>query len=258
METIAIIIVLLCSAAFVFGAVNVIYPLKALRIHKRLVGVFIILGSLAGCVGGGIMGAASQPGGFQAAIDKAEADRVATEKAAADQADRTAPQRATVAAVPAPPRRPTGLTQGELETMWTSVKNAMAPCDSRVSRAGEILGGGDMYAAYAAVQQAKEVCSRGNSDVMAVDVPRSARGEVHDALMQARERCSTSVFVKYQAMGKIERVVDGDARPSAVAAAQTSMEEAQTFTLGCAVGFMSAAQKAGLVLPEVAQAASTH
>lgn len=53
MQAIGSLIILASFAAFILGVVNVIRPQAWMKVQKRLVGLFIILGSMAGCVAGG-------------------------------------------------------------------------------------------------------------------------------------------------------------------------------------------------------------
>lgn len=55
MEAISGLIILASFAAFILGVVNVIRPQAWMKVRKRLVGAFMVLGSLGGCVAGGMM-----------------------------------------------------------------------------------------------------------------------------------------------------------------------------------------------------------
>lgn len=239
MQGLATAIVIISFFVGVFGLVNIVYPIKALRIRKRLIGVLILLGAVAACMGGGVLGVSTQPGGWE----KAHADGEAQRKA--DGA------RAAAAAAAEPPARPVGMTEAEFLGVWSEAKRLMDPCDTRVGRAGDAMRTGDLYAAYDVVTQAQAVCEAASRDISAIPIPRSAKGDARKALIEARDRCSTAMFAKRQAMGKVARVVDGDARPSAVAEARRENELASTMTLGCVAAFAQAAEKAGYTLPEL-------
>lgn len=55
MEAIAGFIIFASLAAFILGVVNVIRPQAWMKVRKRLVGAFMVLGSMGGCVAGGMM-----------------------------------------------------------------------------------------------------------------------------------------------------------------------------------------------------------
>lgn len=55
MEAIAGFIIFASLAAFILGVVNVIRPQAWMKVRKRLVGAFMVLGSMGGCVAGGLM-----------------------------------------------------------------------------------------------------------------------------------------------------------------------------------------------------------
>ncbi|WP_313044884.1 Ltp family lipoprotein [Brevundimonas sp.] len=61
MEAIAGFILFASLAAFVLGVVNVIRPQSWMKVRKRLVGAFMVLGSMGGCVAGGMMLPPSAP-----------------------------------------------------------------------------------------------------------------------------------------------------------------------------------------------------
>ena len=52
MKSLGAIIVLASFAAFILGVINIIAPQAWMRARKRLVGAFIVLGSMGGCVAG--------------------------------------------------------------------------------------------------------------------------------------------------------------------------------------------------------------
>lgn len=236
MEAVAVVITLASFAAFVFGVVNVIYPLKALRIRKRLVGLFIILGSMVGCVGGASLGVAASPGGWTAAIEKSEAERKAAEP------NRPA-QPVTAAAL-----KPEALTQMEFSILWGSAGTVMERCNVPVRAVAEAVGTGDQYAAYPLVGRAEAGCADAASRLRRLDLPKSAKGEVRAALQKAREDCARAADIKGQAMTQLGVVINGDMRPSAVTDAKAANERGQLANLVCMGAFSTAAEKAGLEL----------
>lgn len=61
MEAFAGFILLASLAAFVLGVVNLIRPQAWMKVRKRLVGAFMVLGSMGGCVAGSMMLPPSAP-----------------------------------------------------------------------------------------------------------------------------------------------------------------------------------------------------
>lgn len=61
MEAIAGIVIFASLAAFVLGVVNVIRPQAWMKVRKRLVGAFMVMGSMGGCVAGSLMLPPSAP-----------------------------------------------------------------------------------------------------------------------------------------------------------------------------------------------------
>lgn len=240
METVAILIVLASLGAGLFGLINLVKPLGLLRIRRRRYAAAVVAGAVVAFFCGGLLGAASQPGGLKAGAERAAKEREA--RAGAGEAPKPA------AAVKAAP--PPGVTQIEFNAVWGATKVVMARCDDPLRRAGEIVGTGDVYAAYPAVQRAEQECNRAMMLMRDIDPPKSAKGAVKRAFLDAREACSTTAFIKGQAMEKLGRVINGDARPSAVSDAKAEIENGQMANVSCIAKFAAAATAAGLTLPE--------
>lgn len=226
MEVIGGLLVFVSLAAFVVGVVNIVKPQAWMKVRKRLVGAFIVLGSMGGCVAGATM-----------LPPPPATDATAKPAAAAAQA--------------APAAKPEGMTQAEFNLVWSGVKARMERCDGPLRRAGEAVGTGDPYAAYQPVKIASDSCRQAWMDIGGVEIPKSAKGEVKTAMREAREICSSAALAKMDAMDKMAKVLDGDARPSAMSGLKEQLESGQALASGCWIKFMDAAQKAGLSLPEI-------
>lgn len=235
METVGIIIVLASMAAALFGLVNLVKPLGFLGIRRRRWAAAVVGGSVVAFMVGSVIGAAGSPGGLEGAASAGRAEP------------------APAAPTKAPPR-PAGVTREEFQMVWSQVKAQMEPCDAAVQRAGQAMQTGDAYAAYPLVTRAQSVCQDNWMAVGDIDIPRSAKGDVRKAIVEARDGCGTALFVKQDAMEQVAKVVDGEGRPSAVSAARQRMEEAGSMTMVCIVGFMRAGEATGHTLPEFEQA----
>jgi len=55
MQAIASLLILASFVAFVLGVINLIKPMAWMKVHKRHIGAFMVLGSLGGCFAGGLM-----------------------------------------------------------------------------------------------------------------------------------------------------------------------------------------------------------
>lgn len=232
MEVIGGFIIFASFAAFILGIVNVVRPQAWMKVQKRLVGLFIILGSMAGCVAGGSM------------MPPAPATTASLEVDAG---------KSKVAAAPPAPK-PEGLTQAEFDGMWNRVKSEMERCDAPVRRAGNAVGTGNVYAAFGPVKAAGETCKEVWLGMDRIEIPRSAKGEVKKALTDARETCETAAYLKTEAMEQMVKVLDGDARPSVMADLRDKMQRGGDLSSGCFIGFLGAAAKADLTMPELADA----
>lgn len=105
MEAIAGFIIFASLAAFILGVVNVIRPQAWMKVRKRLVGAFMVLGSMGGCVAGGMMlppsaantAVTAEAASSSAPVGVAEVAAASAPAAAADAAPKlTGPQRNAV------------------------------------------------------------------------------------------------------------------------------------------------------------------
>lgn len=243
MEAVAIIIILASIGAGLFGLINLVKPLGLLRIRRRRYAAAVVGGSVFAFFCGALLGAASQPGGLNTGIERAEKENGARGEAAAAPAEKPAPKQAP----------PQGVTQVEFNAVWGAAKVVMSRCDTPLRRAGEIVGTGDVYAAYPAVQRAEEDCNQAMMLMSDIEPPKSAKGDVRRAIIEARDACATTAFIKADAMKKLGLVVNGDTRPSAFADAKAELERGQLSNLHCLAKFAAAAEAAGVTLPEFDQ-----
>lgn len=240
METVATLIVLASVIAALFGLVNLIKPLGLLRIRRRRYAAAVLGGSILAFFGGALLGAASQPGGLNAGIERAEKEREARAGAAT----------ATAAAPAAKKQVSDQLTQAEYEAYINGVQSALRPCDTAVSAAVDGIKGGDSYAAYPLVSRAEDLCLSTSSNVSAVKIPRSAKGETKKAFQDAREACEFVGTAKWAAMREAAKVLDGDNRPSAVSKAKADLEAMNPATTRCVMTIALIGVQAGLKLPD--------
>lgn len=229
MEVLGGFIILISFGAFILGVVNVIRPQSWMKVRKRLVGLFIILGSMGGCVAGATM----VPPAPATTPMKGEAKTVAPEPAVV---------------------KATGLTQAEFTGVWSDVKARMERCDGPTRRAAEVLSQGDVYAAFGPTKAAAAACEDVWLKMSNVPLPRAAKGEVRKAMSEAIDTCETAMFAKREALQSLLKALDGDQRPSTMETITSEMERGKAATMMCGIGFLSAAEKAGLVLPEMEEA----
>lgn len=133
---------------------------------------------------------------------------------------------------------------------------AVAPCDAAsklVASASEKQR--DVYGLYEVVKDAEGRCTASWQNLRELEPPRSARGEVKKQFTEAIGNCGTAYWMKKEAYEKMANVLDGDMRPSAVATAKSSMEDASGAQLACVAGFMVAAEKAGVPMTALSEGA---
>lgn len=234
MFSFALVLFLLSIPAGIAGLVLVIKPIPP--ITKRRVGAIVLAVSFVIFWASIIIAGMNLP----------PEDKAAGERAAAEERE----ARAGAAVAPPPAKGPEGVTQIEFNAVWGAAKVVMERCDAPVRRAGEVVGTGDVYAAYPVVQRAEQECNQAMMLMSDIEPPRSAKGDVRKAIVEARDACATTAFIKGDAMKKLARVLDGDTRPSAFADAKAELERGQMSSLHCLAKFAAAAETAGVTLPE--------
>jgi hypothetical protein len=232
MEAVAIIIILASIGAGLFGLINLVKPLGLLRIRRRRYAAAVVGGSVFAFFCGALLGAASQPGGLNTGIERAEKENGARGAGAAPKVE-----------------QPAGVTQAEFDAYYNGVQDALRPCDTAVTAAAESIQGGDVYSAYPVVSRAEDLCLSTGSDVRSVKIPRSARGEVKKAFEEARDACEYVGTAKWSAMRQAAKVLDGDSRPSTVSNAKAELGGMNTATIQCVTTILGVAVKAGVKLP---------
>lgn len=239
MEVFAGFVVLASLLLGLFGLVNLVKPLGVAKITRRRHAAGVIAGAVFLLFAGGLLGAASQPGGLSAAADAPAV------KGPADPEVKRAEA------------KPAGISQAEYDAYYQGVMVALGPCDTAVSTAAEAMQGGDILTAYSAAKHAEDTCLSTNTNVRAVKIPRSARGEVKDAFEEAREACEYVGTAKWAAMRQAAKVLDGDMRPSAVSRAKEDLEAIGPVTMRCVATVIGVGVKAGVQLPGDDEAAET-
>lgn len=214
---------LLTVAAFVIGVVAIFKPLPKLGLTTRGRAGLAIVGSL---IAMGIVGAIfpSEP--------------------------------TATASVPAEAAKPKADPKVELvsetKAVWEELKSAVQPCDTASKKTADAFDKTtDAYALYGVVTDAQEKCKQSWQTLNRLDPPSSASGEAKTALKEALDGCSTAYWMKYHAYEDMAEVINGDTRPSAVAKANSSMQDASNAQLMCVASFMSAGEKAGVPIAEL-------
>jgi len=142
----------------------------------------------------------------------------------------------------------------EIQALWSELTTVTQQCDQAASTASSSLDltRSNLTQAYAAVEDAKAICARVGLQVMGIDAPRSLDGEAREAFDDALNKCGLAYAGKSVMFDRMLKVVDGDRRPSRIAAVQEAAQTSQAETVQCAMTINALAEAQGVVLSETA------
>lgn len=219
MEALGGLLALVSAALFIVSVIAIIRPLPKLKLPTRGRAVVVAIGSF---VLMGIAGSMLPP---------------PDESAAANAVPKAAP--------------PADI-KAETQALWTELTEAVGGCDTASNEVAAIFESSkNPYEIYPIINAAAETCTDAGLRVGKLRSPASSSGDAKKGLDDALDRCSTAYAVKGSAYSKVAKVLDGDARPSAVSEASESMEMATVGQWSCVAAFFAAAEKAGVPMGEI-------
>ncbi len=222
-------------------------PLKTIKLGSRKraaagIGVSFVLFMI-----GGTLLPKSTP--EEQAERDANAQRAATESVAksAEDVDQNA------AAASATAEREKAELTTAVKGMWTQVTTQLSSCDQAGEYVSEVAGrrNPNIYDLYEMVTQAETLCRTAASNVGGISVPNTVPREFRNTFRDSFRTCRDAYYMKSSAYRSMGRVLDGDARPSAVNEAREASRSAQAGTMLCAVGFLKGVTEAGLPIEAV-------
>jgi len=230
MKSLGAIIVLASFAAFILGVINIIAPQAWMRARKRLVGAFIVLGSMGGCVAGLSVMPPPNPSTVST-ITMEEALR----------------QGEKLDGSP----RPNSMSQIEFDATWNDVKARIERCDGPNRRAARAMMAGDERTAISLTSAAIKACKGELAAFGNVQIPDSASGIVRRSLTESIQTCRGAVQLKLESAEKTRDFLNGDQRPSTVEGLNEALQAAGRATANCGFGFMQTANYAQLNIPDL-------
>lgn len=231
MKALSTIIILISFTAFVVGAINIIAPQTWMRVRKRLVGAFIVLGSMGGCVAG----LSVMP-----PLNPSTASTITIEEAL-KQGEKFDGK-----------LRPNSLNQAEFDATWNDVKAKIERCDGPNRRAALAMMADDKRKAIPLTSAAIKACKGGLAAFGSVQIPDSASGIVRQSLTESIQTCRDAVQLKVEGAEKTLQFLNGDQEPSTAEGLNEALQAAGRATANCGFGFMQTANYAQLNIPDLA------
>lgn len=245
---------------FVLSIVTLIKPLPEIKIGSRKRALLLMFGAfVVMMIGGSIL---PPPSPEEVAARQAEAAQEKGERVRRDAQEKGDRERRSAAekksrddasAAEAARLKP-AMTQAATE-LWNRINSTVSQCDAISERVSAEAGrrNPSPYTLYPLVESADSICSSEALEVRRLTVPDAIPSRYRGAFEEAIETCSNAYFAKSSAYESMAKVLDGNTRPSAVSAAQQNAQRAQAGVMLCGLGFVKAANDAGLDLDEVIQ-----
>lgn len=157
-----------------------------------------------------------------------------------------------IGACSAPEQAPAAkLTIDDAKSLWNQIVYNGRLCDIASKGVAEAAETGDRYKLYPALRDGIEACKRASIDIMGLEPPEAATGEIKNAFDESIDTCSMAHVQKQMAFEAMAKVVDGDMSPSAVTHAKERSEASQMGMLQCGATFMKATGMAGFDIQKV-------
>lgn len=142
-------------------------------------------------------------------------------------------------------------TEQDFNRLWVAVKNALEPCEQAQQSLGQQLRRGAFSAAaYREAETGRQVCFASYRKLQAVALPPGISSESKAATKAGLENCASAAMARMTFFNVASSIIDGDRRPSQLAAAQSQNDAAQNETLRCVAQIMDGAAKAGVKIAE--------
>lgn len=140
--------------------------------------------------------------------------------------------------------------EAEIQAMWRELTRVTQPCDAAAERASAALQPtrGSLTGAYSVVREAKQICASAGLDAMQVSLPPSLGRQERRAFDEALNDCGMAYAGKSVLFDRMLVVIDGDRRPSRLAAVQEAGRQSQAQTVQCVVRLTELANEQGVSL----------
>jgi hypothetical protein len=145
-------------------------------------------------------------------------------------------------------------THNEIVQLWTRIVEVGRECDGTRKRVVAALEKADRYGAYERASRGSAICLTAYNTVRNMEAPSGLEGEPKGGIEKAFGTCADAYLWKKIGFDDLQKVIDGDARPSVVSAAKERAEASQMLTMQCAAQYLAAGHAAGVPLERISAA----
>lgn len=145
-----------------------------------------------------------------------------------------------------PARKSSHQFQSTFDQFWAEVLLYTQPCENAQKRLAETFAQGNFSVdAYEIARRGQQTCFSSYQSLQTMVSPESLPSGAKQSVQIGLKACADAALARMTFMSKAASIIDGDRKPSSVAAAKVQAEAAQISTLQCVAGIMDGATKAG-------------
>ena len=146
--------------------------------------------------------------------------------------------------------QPAGDPKEALIDAYRTMLAQAKPCDAASAKAAEAADAAsqnsDTVAWYSAASAAYEVCQQAGYELGKIEAPTGLPGDATPKTAKAIEACQNAYYARAAGYQTMMKAIDGEVRPSVVAELKQQMKSSEAGTMVCLLGFMGAAEDAGI------------
>lgn len=129
--------------------------------------------------------------------------------------------------------------------LFKKLIEVVGPCDKAASVMAKQIQSNNVVDAYRAADQTEGACLGVPGDIRAMSIPDSFDGATHEDAKKALDACERTYLAKWDGAKKLKAALDGDMRPSVVAAIEDNAKMVENGGFLCAGGLVAIAVGAG-------------
>lgn len=135
----------------------------------------------------------------------------------------------------------------DFNRVWLSVTDALDPCEQAQQSFGEQLRSGAFSAAaYQEAASGRQACFAAYRALQVISPPSGISDESASLTKAGIESCASAAMARMTFFDIASSIIDGDRRPSRLAAAKAQNDAARSATLQCVAQIMGGAGKSGV------------
>lgn len=144
------------------------------------------------------------------------------------------------------PSKPKGPSAADIKASFSTTQAAVfaaaKPCDEAIAKASRTRS---IQASYEISRAAEALCRQAGLDIDNAHFSDLGSSDAEDGLNKAVDCIGLSYIARSTAMGDAAKLMDGDQRPSQIAAFREEMSQAMSDFQQCEVQYLAAADKYG-------------